>query len=240
MSKIRIDKFLSECKICTRSEADKLIKAKRIYCNELLVTKKDEKIEPQRDLIRMDGKIVQYEPFQFFMMNKPVGVISATNDLEHQTVCDLISSPFEVFPVGRLDIDTEGLLLLTNDGELAHDLLSPRHHIEKTYYVEGMGPEITREQIQQFELGFDYGEKRNSKPANLELFSQQLGCFKANITITEGKFHQVKRMFQTFGQQVTYLKRIRMGTLLLDPELKPGEYRALSKEEIEQLNQNRK
>ena len=171
------------------------------------------------------------------MLNKPAGVLTAVSDFQCQTVLDImnVTPKRGLFPVGRLDKDTEGLLLITNDGELSHMLLSPAKHVDKKYYAEVDGI-LNQALIDSFQTGFDIGEKHNTKPAVLEIIDEN----KAYVTITEGKYHQVKRMFKHFGLNVTYLKRISMGTLVLDKSLEAGEYRALRQKEVDQLLEYKK
>ena len=172
------------------------------------------------------------------MLNKPKGFVSATTDREHKTVVDIISSSEkkDLFPVGRLDIDTEGLLLITNDGELAHRLLAPKNHVEKTYYVEVSGI-LDDADVDAVEKGLDIGEEKNTIPAKMEILKTDIqnnisSCY---LTIHEGKFHQVKRMMKKLGKTVTYLKRVSMGSLILDSKLKKGNYRKLTEQEIIEL-----
>ena len=175
------------------------------------------------------------------MLNKPKGFVSATTDREHKTVVDIISSSKkkDLFPVGRLDIDTEGLLLITNDGELAHRLLSPKNHVEKTYYVEVSGI-LDDVDVDAVEEGLDIGEEKKTIPAKMEILKTDIqnnisSCY---LTIHEGKFHQVKRMMKKLGKTVTYLKRVSMGSLILDSKLKNGNYRKLTEQEIIELKNN--
>ena len=175
------------------------------------------------------------------MLNKPKGFVSATTDREHKTVVDIISSSEkkDLFPVGRLDIDTEGLLLITNDGELAHRLLAPKNHVEKTYYVEVSGI-LDDVDVDAVEKGLDIGEEKNTIPAKMEILKTDIqnnisSCY---LTIHEGKFHQVKRMMKKLGKTVTYLKRVSMGSLILDSKLKNGNYRKLTEQEIIELKNN--
>ena len=178
---------------------------------------------------------------KYYMLNKPKGFVSATTDREHKTVVDIISSSEkkDLFPVGRLDIDTEGLLLITNDGELAHRLLAPKNHVEKTYYVEVSGI-LDDVDVDAVEKGLDIGEEKNTIPAKMEILKTDIqnnisSCY---LTIHEGKFHQVKRMMKKLGKTVTYLKRVSMGSLILDSKLKKGNYRKLTEQEIIELKNN--
>ena len=239
-SKIRLDKYLADMSFGTRTEVKQLIKKGFISVNGVVIKKPEVKVD-HTDQVVVSGKEVIYHEFEYFMLNKPSGVVSATEDNLHKTVIELIdSNRKDLFPVGRLDIDTEGLLLITNDGELAHDLLSPKKHISKTYYAKIDGYVTEKEKI-AFQEGLDLGDFF-TKPAELKVLSAQEGeqkCSEIEVTIYEGKFHQVKRMFEAVGMKVTYLKRISMGTLNLDPALELGEARPLSKEEVEQLKKKR-
>ena len=184
-----------------------------------------------------DGQMVSYANYEYYMLNKPQGVVSATEDKREKTVLDLILSKKrkDLFPVGRLDKDTEGLLLITNDGELAHQLLSPKKHVDKTY-VTRLLKSLLLEDAKKLEIGVDIGEQELTLPAKVNLLNAE--GTEVQITIQEGKFHQVKRMFQAVGNQVVFLKRISMGSLMLDKELRPGEYRLLTQEEIMRLKEH--
>ena len=227
MAKMRLDKFISNMTSLSRTEA-----VERIYHNHITVNgkiKKDPalKIDPEKDEICLDSEKVEYEEFVYYVLNKPAGVVSATEDKKYKTVVDLIDTGRDIAPVGRLDIDTEGLMLLTDDGKLAHSLLSPKKHVDKVYYAEVDG-EITEDVIKGFEEGIDYGEDKPSAPGKLEIITST----SAHVTIHEGKFHQIKRMFEVYGLHVTYLKRIAMGNLVLTDDLAVGEYRKISREDI--------
>ena len=234
MPKMRLDKFISNMTSLSRTEA-----VEAIYHNHVTVggkIKKDPslKVDPMKDEICLKGEKVEYEEFVYYILNKPAGVVSATEDKKYKTVVDLIDSPRDIAPVGRLDIDTEGLLLLTDDGKLAHELLSPKKHVDKTYYVEVDGI-ITNEVVTGFLEGIEYGEDKPSQPGKLEIlteFDEQTQKATALVTIHEGKFHQIKRMFEVFGLHVTYLKRISMGKMTLPEDLKVGEYVKVRKEDI--------
>lgn len=231
MSAERLDKFLAMNGIGTRSEVKKLIKSGAVTVNGLVEKRPERKVEDGSDRICANGRLLEYNPFLCLMFHKPAGCVTATQDSSHRTVMDYISHERkqELFPVGRLDIDTEGLLLLTNDGDLAHRMLSPRRHVEKTYFVrvEGM---LTSEDTQAFAHGVDIGEKALTLPAVMEILAAG-EISEAELTICEGKFHQVKRMFAARGKRVIYLKRIRMAGLGLDETLAPGQWRELSGEE---------
>ena len=228
---MRLDKYLTNQGIGSRSQVKALIKSKKVFVNNVLENKPERHIDENNDIVSLDGVNLEYNKFYYYMLNKPPGVLTAVKDNNYKTVMDIMDvTPKEgLFPVGRLDKDTEGLLLITNDGELSHNLLSPKKHVNKTYYVELNGD------IDLFAKGLDIGEKNITKPAKLEILS---GRNRAYITITEGKYHQVKRMFQAIGLTVTFLKRISMGSLILDKNLKSGGYRKLTEEEISNLKSN--
>lgn len=234
---MRLDKFLCETGFGTRSEVKTLLKKGQVSVNGETVKKPEIKIDEDKDMILCCGIRAVYTALEYIMLYKPSGVLSATEDRHQKTVLELIESPIRqnLFPVGRLDKDTEGLLLLTNDGEMAHKLLSPKKHVDKTYYAKVDG-EMTEEQMQSFQEGLDIGEKRRTLPAKLRILKSGERS-EVLITVQEGKFHQVKRMVQAVGGKVTYLKRLTMGTLVLDENLKPGEYRHLTEREIEQLKE---
>lgn len=229
---IRLDRYLTESAIGSRSQVKELIKKGKVTLNDQVCRQADAKIREGTDCVQVDGKEVVYEPFVYFLLNKPAGVVSATRDNLDRTVLDLlVKEPYRnLFPVGRLDKDTEGLLLITNDGELSHRLLSPGRHVPKTYHARMALPLTSAMQI-QLEEGVDIGEKSPTKPAVCKI----IDSFTMELTITEGKFHQVKRMAKAVGNEVLYLKRLSMGSLKLDNSLQPGEYRKLTGEEIENL-----
>ncbi|MFE5319124.1 pseudouridine synthase [Paenibacillus sp. NPDC056579] len=237
---MRLDKLLSHAGHGTRSEIKILVKKGLVRVNDRPAKDSGVQVNPQSDVITVNGEAVRYREFIYLMLNKPQGVISATEDTRDRTVIDLLDEEvvhFNPFPVGRLDKDTEGLLLLTNDGKLAHNLLSPRKHVPKTYYAEVEGI-VTEEDGQAFERGVALDDDYVTMPAQLVILkTDSSGWSKIELTIMEGKFHQVKRMFQAVGKKVTFLKRLSMGPLLLDEHLLPGEYRELSEEELLQLQQ---
>jgi len=234
---MRLDKFLCETGFGTRSQVKALLKKGQVSVNGVTVKKPEQKIEENTDEIVCNGVKAVYVALEYIMLYKPAGVLSATEDRRQRTVLDLLGDTVrqDLFPVGRLDKDTEGLLLLTNDGELAHRLLAPKKHVDKTYYAKVEG-QVTERQVQMFREGLDIGEKNLTLPACLEIIKSGPKS-EVLITIHEGKFHQIKRMFQATGCQVTYLKRLSMGTLVLDEHLKPGEYRHLTEKEITQLKE---
>ena len=216
---MRLDKYLSEMGAGTRSELKKAVRAGRVTVNGVKV--RDAAIHVEKDdEICMDGERVAYEQFVYYLMNKPAGVISATEDTRDRTVLDLLDGQQRkgLFPVGRLDRDTEGLLLITNDGELAHRLLSPKNHVDKVYFARLDGP-VGETERRLFAEGLRVDETLTAMPARLD------------VLVREGKFHQIKRMFAAVGREVLYLKRLSMGPLVLDGSLAPGTYRRLTEEE---------
>lgn len=233
MKPIRLDKFLADAKLGTRSEVRQLLKKGLITLNGEIVKKPDLKVDPASDRVLFDGKEIFSKKDVYFMLNKPAGVVSATEDRREKTVLDLFSPEDrqrDLFPVGRLDKDTVGLLLITNDGALSHRLLSPRRHVDKTYLVHLDRP-IPSDAGKRMEEGLDIGDEKNTLPAHLEVLSETT----ARITIREGRFHQIKRMFHAVGCEVIYLKRLSMGSLSLDPALEEGCYRRLTPEEINRI-----
>lgn len=234
---MRLDKCLADCGLGTRSEVKSLLKAKRITVNGKVVNNGKVQVNPETDEILFDGEKIQYEEFVYIMMNKPKGVVSATEDNLHKTVLDLIDPLYfkkGVFPVGRLDIDTHGLLLLTNDGELAHRLLSPKKHVTKIYQarVEGV---MTEEDAVAFEKGIVLSDGTECMPARLDILSTTQDESIVQIHLKEGKFHQVKRMVKACGKTVVDLQRLTMGPLKFDESLALGESRPLTEEELESL-----
>lgn len=236
--KMRLDKYLSECTEKTRSQVKALVKKGLVTVDGVPAKSPDMKIDETSSAVTMDGKTLSYEKYVYYMLNKPEGYVSATNDNLHKTVIDLLSgeNTRDLFPVGRLDIDTVGLLLITNDGALSHDLLSPAKHVAKTYeaILDGI---VTDEDITMFKTGVDIGEEKLCKPATLKVvdIDENKGHSRVHITITEGKFHQIKRMANAIGMDVLFLKRLSMGSLVLDPALAPGEYRRLTEDELNSL-----
>ena len=233
---MRLDKYLCEAGLGTRSQVKKLLKSGVVTINGRTARKPEEKIE-KSDTVAVSGKELSVSEQEYWMLHKPSGYVSATEDKRFPTVIELLPEEArkDLFPVGRLDRDTEGLLLLVNDGELAHRLLSPKHHAEKTYYVRVEG-RLTEETVRAFEEGMDIGEKKKTLPAKLSILDSG-EISEAEVTLYEGKFHQVKRMFAACGLKVLYLKRISMAGILLDPSLEPGQWRALTPEECLRLKE---
>jgi len=231
---LRIDKYLADCGIGTRSEVKKYIKAKQITVNGEIILKPELKIDENTDKVCFKGQPTQYEKYVYYMLHKPAGCVTAKQDNVHKTVMEYFSEDIrtkDISPVGRLDLDTEGLLIFTNDGSLTHHLLSPTHHIPKTYYAI-LDKELPNGTIEQFKKGIDIGDEKITLPAELMILTDK----EVELTIQEGRFHQVKRMFEAVGCTVTYLKRISMGTLKLG-DLPKGEYRKLSEEEVRALQE---
>ncbi len=233
-SDVRLDKYMSDYAGLTRSQAKKEIRSGRVLVNGAPVKTGEVKVS-NGDAVLWNGQAVCGRKYEYIMLNKPSGIVSATVDDRDETVVEYFERSYPgtvrgLFPAGRLDKDTEGLLLLTNDGELAHRILSPKHHVEKEYFVR-LNKELAPEDAERICGGLDIGERHITRPAKLKILSST-ECF---LTITEGKFHQVKRMFAQLGKKVIYLKRIRMGTLRLDETLDTGEWRFLTEKEIEDL-----
>lgn len=236
---MRLDKFLADSGLGSRKEVKALLKKGQVTVNGSVAKDGKLQVDHETDEICFEGEKLGYQAFYYYLLNKPQGVVSATQDNLHRTVLDLFASEdyrADLFPVGRLDKDTEGLLLISNDGELAHQLLSPKKHVEKEYFakIDGL---VTEADVAQFAAGLTLRSGEVVQPAKLTIVSVDEAAGTAQITliIKEGKFHQVKRMFEAVGKQVTYLQRIRMGTLELDGELKLGEYRELTASELRGL-----
>lgn len=235
---LRIDKYLADCGLGTRSELKKYIKAKQIMVNGEIVTKPEQKIDENVDEVCFKGQPIMYEKYVYYLLHKPSGCVTAKQDNVHKTVMEYFPEDIrakDIAPVGRLDLDTEGLLLFTNDGPLTHHLLSPTHHVPKTYYAI-LDKEVPLSAVNQFKEGVDIGDDKPTLPAELVVLPVSTGedgntIYSAELTIHEGRFHQVKRMFEAVGCTVMYLKRISMGSLTLG-DLKKGEYRKLTVEEV--------
>lgn len=232
---LRLDKYLADAGVGTRSQVKQMIRKGQIAINGEPVKKPDQKVDGEKDKIEVMGKEIRYQKYRYLLLHKPSGYVSATEDKKEQTVLSLLPEELrkDLFPVGRLDKDTEGLLLLTNDGALAHRLLSPKKHVNKTYYALVQG-RVTDEDQAAFLQGVDIGDEKDTLPAQLEILEAAEES-RILLTIQEGRFHQVKRMFEARGKKVVYLKRISMGPLALEEELKPGDYRELTEEEQEAL-----
>ncbi|HLS35958.1 MAG TPA: pseudouridine synthase [Bacillota bacterium] len=231
---MRLDRMLANMGVGSRKDVRQLIRNGHVTVNGKTKTRHGQKIDPYEDIVTVFGEQVKYQKYVYLMLNKPQGVISATQDGRHTTVVDLLPFEyvhFEPFPVGRLDVDSVGLLLLTNDGKLAHELTSPKKNVEKVYYVEVEG-KVTEDDRRQFADGVTLDDGYETKPAKLQILHSG-SISKVYVTITEGKFHQVKRMFQSVGKEVIFLQRIKMGPLMLDEALEEGEIRELTEKELE-------
>ena len=237
---MRLDKYLCETGFGTRSQVKDLLKKGQVMVNGEVVKKPELKINETTDQILCQGKKASYQKNIYLMLHKPAGVVSATEDNREKTVLDLVRPEDRkngLFPVGRLDKDTEGLLLLTDDGELAHRLLSPKKHVDKTYYAKIDG-QVTEEHVKQFREGLDIGDEKKTLPAVLTILLSG-PVSEIEVTIHEGGFQQIKRMFEAGGCKGTYLKRLSMGSLVLDETLPPEEYRPLTEAELEGLTKQR-
>ena len=236
--KMRVDKLLSNVGVASRAELKKYCKQGLISVNGKVINNPGVQVDSESDDIRFNGEKIVYREFVYVMLNKPDGYISATFDKYDPIVLDLIDQSylvFEPFPVGRLDKDTEGLLVLTNDGQLAHRVLSPKKHVPKTYYAKIQG-KVTEEDILAFEKGVILDDGYETMPSQLKILKSD-DMSEIELTIHEGKFHQVKRMFESVGKKVVYLKRLSMGKLKLDESLKLGEYRELTEEEVKLIEE---
>lgn len=231
---VRLDKFLCDCNMGTRSQVKEYIRKGQVTVNGMVVKKPESKIDEGRDKVTAGGKVCGYRKFAYYMLNKPAGVVSATVDNTADTVLSLLEGVADkkMFPVGRLDKDTEGLLLITNDGDLAHRLLSPGKHVDKTYLVTVRVP-LQEEDIHRLKNGVDIGEEKLTLPAKVRVLDEG----HILLTIHEGRFHQVKRMLHSVGNEVMALKRMTFGPLELDENLAPGQFRALTEEEVSLLGQ---
>lgn len=235
----RLDKILANMGYGSRKEVKMLIKNGAVEVDNRIVTEADLRVNPDNQLLKVNGIILNYKKHIYIMMNKPQGVISATEDIKNKTVLDLLEgrySNYQLHPVGRLDKDTEGFILLTNDGQITHALTNPKKRVPKTYYAEILGY-VDDKYIEYFKEGIALEDGYKSLSAELEIIEKSK-ISKIKLTIIEGKFHQVKRMFDAIDKRVIYLKRISIGTLNLDESLNPGEYRELKEEEILSLQNN--
>lgn len=236
--KMRVDKLLSNVGVASRAELKKYCKQGLISVNGKVINNPGVQVDSESDDIRFNGEKIVYREFVYIMLNKPDGYISATYDKYDPIVLDLIDQSylvFEPFPVGRLDKDTEGLLVITNDGQLAHRVLSPKKHVPKTYYAKIQG-KVTEEDILAFEKGVILDDGYETMPSQLKILKSD-DMSEIELTIHEGKFHQVKRMFESVGKKVVYLKRLSMGKLKLDESLGLGEYRELTEEEVKLIEE---
>lgn len=228
---MRLDRVLANASVGSRTQVKNMVKNGRVSVNGKIALASSMMVDPNQDVIRIDDEILQYAKYQYLMLYKPAGYISATEGRYDPTVLELVPNYKGLFPCGRLDKDTEGLLLMTNDGRLAHNLLSPKKHVEKEYYVEHQLP-LSQKDVLYIERGIRY-KNITYKGAKLKI----LDDLQCTIILQEGKYHEIKNIFLAIGNKVTYLKRIRMKNLILDETLKKGEYRPLSEEEIGDLKQ---
>ena len=235
---MRLDKFLVESGLGSRSQVKQLLKKGQVWVNGAAVMSAKTQIDERSDQIVVDGQPLVYEKFVYYLLNKPKGVISATEDDRHRTVLDLLDDTArqkEVFPVGRLDVDTHGLLLLTNNGQLSHAMLSPKRHVDKVYQAQVAGL-MDQADVDRFAQGIELKDF-TCQPAQLEIIERDEGAQTSlvHITLSEGKFHQVKRMVLACGKEVIDLQRLSMGPLQLDPSLELGQWRRLTEEEMQSL-----
>lgn len=231
---MRIDKFLSNMGIASRTESSKAARQGGILVNGVAVKGADVHIDPDKDEVIFCGRTIEYRKYTYILMNKPDGVVSATEDGKDKTVIDLLPEELQklnLFPCGRLDKHTLGLVMLTDNGDLAHRLLSPKHHVKKKYFFESKFP-LTDEEIKYLEAGATLEDGYITKPAEIELCADKKSGY---ITLVEGKYHQIKRMLESVNNKITYLERVTFGPLVLDESLARGEWRFLTKNEIEQL-----
>lgn len=230
---IRLDKFLKDQNIGTRSEVKKLIRDGQVSVNGNIVKSPEFKFSPEKEEVMLQGRKLLYEEYSFYMFNKPAGIITASENAREATVMDYFKEEpvSNLFPVGRLDKDTVGLLLITNHGALGHRMLAPKNHVDKVYYV-GLREKLSEENRVKLETGVRIGEDIVTAPAKCEIIHDDRFVETAKLTIREGKFHQVKRMFEATGNKVTSLKRLKMGEIMLDEGLKEGQIRRLNDEEV--------
>ncbi|OBR90047.1 MULTISPECIES: pseudouridine synthase [Clostridium] len=233
----RIDKVLANLGFGTRKEIKAVVKNGEVKIDGTVIKDSSMKIDPDKSTIEVGGNVVEYKKNIYLLMNKPQGVVSATFDNYDETVIDILEpeyQAFKPFPVGRLDKDTEGLLLITNDGELNHRMISPKNHVDKVYYAE-IDKYLDERDVNRFKKGIQLKDGYKCLPGKLHIMESNEDGAKVEVTIQEGKFHQVKRMFNALGKNVVYLKRIKFGPMELDKDLNLGEYRELSKNEIESI-----
>lgn len=233
----RLDKVISNLGYGSRKEIKQLARKGLIEVDGEIIKDNGYSVDPEKSIIKVNGEEIFYRKYIYLMMNKPAGVVSATFDNRDETVIDLLEidhQAFEPFPVGRLDKDTVGLLFLTNDGELNHRLISPKWHVDKVYYAK-IDKEVKENDIKAFKEGIKLDDGYVCKEGKLEIINSSEEGSEVLVTIQEGKFHQVKRMFQALGKEVLYLKRIKFGGISLDEDLEEGEYRELTEKELELL-----
>ncbi len=233
MEKMRLDRFFSSQEICSRKEIKEVLRKGLVKVNGNVIKQADYKVDPQSDKIQLGDREVGFAPYVYYMLNKPMGVVSATEDKKQKTVLDLVPPELyrsDLFPAGRLDKDTTGFVLLTNDGDFAHKILAPKSHIEKTYHA-GVAHPVTQEDILAFAEGITLSNGEKCLPARLSCLSQNEDAVICEVIICEGKYHQIKKMFEARHNKVLTLRRVKMGNLPLDENLKEGECRPLTEEE---------
>ena len=238
LEKMRVDRFLGVTGCCTRTEAKKIIRAGGVTVNGVAVRSADAKLDPDTDRVTFCGAPVTYRKYTYILMNKPEGVVSATEDGRDRTVLDLLPADMrknDLFPCGRLDKNTLGLMLITDNGELAHRLLAPKSHVSKVYRYRSKFP-MTEEEARRFEDGLTLEDGYETKPAKIKLDTDGMS---GEITLVEGKYHQIKRMLEALNNKITYLERISFGPLVLDNKLERGEWRYLTEEEIKELESHK-
>lgn len=237
---MRIDRYLSNMGLGSRSEIKRAISKKRVLLNGDPVKRSDERMHPGIDCVTWDGDEVLYEPLIYVMLNKPQGVITATKDGAHETVIDVLGDTYgsrTLSPVGRLDKDTEGFLILTDDGKFNHRIMSPKKHVNKKYFAEIQGL-VTKATVSKFKNGLTIDGDEKCMPSVLEIIEVKDEMSQVYVTLQEGKYHQVKRMFEAVDMEVVYLKRVKIGGLDLDESLDLGEHRLMTEEEIESIIQS--
>lgn len=230
---IRLDKYFSGQGVLSRTLVAEAIKRKRIAVNGVTATRKDVKIDENKDVITLDGNHIAYKKYVYVMLNKPLGVVSATEDGKDKTVIDILPDELQktgLFPSGRLDKETSGLIILTNDGVSSHKRLSPKNHVEKVYEYECI-EELSDEDKQKIEQGITLKDGYTTKPCMIE----KTDGYSGKITLTEGKYHEIRRLFGAVGNKITSLKRVSFGSILLDDKLESGEWRYLTKDEIKEF-----
>lgn len=234
----RLDKYLANMGVGTRTQVKEFIKKGRVSIDDNIIKSPETKFNENSQIVALDGVRINFVKYEYYMLNKPSGVVSATVDNINKTVISLINSKRkDLFPIGRLDKDTQGLIIITNDGEIAHKMLSPKHHVSKVYYAEIEGI-VDENDVKLFAQGLKVDDEFNAMPAKLEIIKSG-DISQIKLEIFEGKFHQVKRMFEAVGKKVIFLKRISMGEIKLDNSLKAGEFRQLNKDELNYLERLR-
>lgn len=239
MPQLRLDRMLSSLGIGTRKDIRKILSSQELTVNSVRVKNPALKVDTEKDKLMFGGKPLVYKEYSYIMMNKPAGVISASEDKKVETVIDLLPEELvrpNLFPAGRLDKDTEGFILITNDGTFAHRILSPKKHVEKEYFAT-IDKNLNETQIELFETGLDIGEDNLTLPAKLKVLStdETTGKTDVSVIIHEGKFHQIKRMFEAISREVLYLKRVSIGGLKLDENLDYGQSRLITDDELEMI-----